>query len=358
MSSEDEKKEVETNDSANDNSKIDILQTTVPLKDTSSSSDTGTKRKRSDLNIPITSTADLPTWVAGASPAKFVSMDELMKMSAALENMALVHEIALNPEFVIQKNSADLVQQTVEDCMKKAYWDKLREELARVPPDYSYALILLDDIKKMILNLLTEQHVRLRSEVECMLDIDLLKQQAENKCLDVRQLFENIVELLSRLCAPARDKLVNDLREKVDNVDMLRQVYFIEVLQQYLFEIKNVMIGICELLDLMKLDMANFFMQVNRSVLEEHSAEYERTQFMMLLDKNPELELSTMSWLRRHISVDNTDGPSAKKSFENLNNSEVSSIISNAYMELLEWDFRNAYPETLKVLFLLSMFVM
>lgn len=88
---------------------------------------------------------------AGASPAKFVSMDELMKMSVALENMALVHEIAVNPEFVIERNSADLVEQAVEDCMKKAYWDKLREDLARVPPDYSYALILLDDIKKVIL---------------------------------------------------------------------------------------------------------------------------------------------------------------------------------------------------------------
>lgn len=65
MSSEDEKKEVETNDSAHDDSKIDILQSTVPLEDMSSSNDTGTKRKRSDLNIPITSTTNLPTWVAG-----------------------------------------------------------------------------------------------------------------------------------------------------------------------------------------------------------------------------------------------------------------------------------------------------
>ncbi|KAM3719521.1 T-complex protein 11-like protein [Dirofilaria immitis] len=327
MSSEDEGKEIETNRSANDDSKIDILQSTVLLQDMSS--DNGTKRKRSGLNIPINNTADLPTWVAGASPVKFVSMDELMKMSAALENMTLIHEIALNPEFVIQRNSADLVQQTVEDCMKKAYWDKLREDFARIPPDYSYALILLEDIKKMILDLLTQQHVRLRSEIECMLDINLLKQQAENKCLDIRQLFESIVELLSRLCAPARDELVNDLRKKTDNIDMLK--------------------GVCELLDLMKLDMANFFMQFNRSVLEKHSAEYERTQFMMLLGKNPGLELSTMEWLGRHISVDNTDGPSTKKSFEDLNNNEVSGIISCAYMELLEWDFQNAYPETLKI---------
>lgn len=89
---------------------------------------------------------------AGASPAKFVNMDELMKMSVALENMALVHEIAVNPDFVIEKNSTNLVEQAVEDCMKKAYWDKLREDLARIPPDYSYALILLDDIKKVIVS--------------------------------------------------------------------------------------------------------------------------------------------------------------------------------------------------------------
>ncbi|CAG9533905.1 unnamed protein product, partial [Cercopithifilaria johnstoni] len=279
MSSEDEEKEVENNNFPNDDSKI---ESAVLLEDVSSSTSTATKRKRSGLDIPIVaSTAVLPTWVAGTSPAKFVSMDELMKMSVALENMALVHEIAVNPEFVIERNSANLVEQAVEDCMKKAYWDKLREDLARVPPDYSYALVLLDDIKKMILDLLTRQHVRLRSEIECMLDIDLLRQQAENNCLDVRQLFENIIELLSRLCAPARDKLVNDLRNKTDNVDMLR--------------------GVCELLDLMKLDMANFFVQVNRSIVEKHSSEYERTQFMKLLDKNPDLELSTLEWLCRHI---------------------------------------------------------
>ncbi|CAG9536226.1 unnamed protein product, partial [Cercopithifilaria johnstoni] len=61
------------------------------------------------------------------------------------------------------------------------------------------------------------------------------------------------------------------------------------------------------------------------------------------------LELSTLEWLCRHISMSSTDGPSTKKSFEELNNSEVSGIISSAYMELLEWDFQNAYPETLKI---------
>lgn len=74
----------------------------------------------------------------------------------------------------------------------------------------------------MVLDLLSPQHVRLRSQIECMFDVDLLKQQVEKKCLDVRSLFESIIELLSRLCAPARDDLVNSLREKSDSVDMLR----------------------------------------------------------------------------------------------------------------------------------------
>uniref|UniRef100_A0A915PZI8 Uncharacterized protein n=1 Tax=Setaria digitata TaxID=48799 RepID=A0A915PZI8_9BILA len=307
--SDEEEEEVETNNSAEDNLKINTSQTTA--LDLSGSSDNGIKRKRSGLNIPTTSAVDLPPWVAGASPARFVSMEELMEMSVAMENMALVHEIAINPEFVIQKNSTNLIQQAVEDCMKKAYWDKLREDLSRVPPDYSCALVLLGDIKKMIMDLLTQQHVRLRSEIESIMDIDLLRQQAENKCLDVHQLFQNIIELLSRLCAPARDKLVNDLRKKTDSIDVLRQI--------------------------------------NRSAVEEYSAEYERTQFMKLLEKNPELELSTVGWLCRHVNMDSTDGPSAKKSFEDLNNGEISDIISDAYMELLEWDFQNAYPETLKI---------
>ncbi|VDN85807.1 unnamed protein product [Brugia pahangi] len=148
MSNEDEEKEIETNKSANEDSKGESAA--VLVKDVPSSNSIATKRKRSDLSISTASTAELPTWVAGTSPAKFVSMDELMKMSEALENMALVHEIAINPEFVIEKNPANQIERMVEDCIKKAYWDKLREDLTRIPPDYSCALTLLDDIKKVI----------------------------------------------------------------------------------------------------------------------------------------------------------------------------------------------------------------
>lgn len=64
MSSEDEGEEVENNNSANNDSKIESI---VLPEDASNSTGTTTKRKRSGLNIPITNTANLPTWVAGKS---------------------------------------------------------------------------------------------------------------------------------------------------------------------------------------------------------------------------------------------------------------------------------------------------
>jgi hypothetical protein len=42
-----------------------------------------------------------------------------------------------------------------------------------------------------------------------------------------------------------------------------------------------------ELLDLMKVDMANFTLSQNRATIEQHSAHYEREQFMKYLSTVP-----------------------------------------------------------------------
>lgn len=304
-------------------------QSTLAESSRSGSDAINSKRKRDGCTIPVSNVGDIPIWVAGSSPTKYVDMKELMSMSNTLENLAIVHEIAINPQFVIEKKYTNPVEKVVEESMRKAYWDKLREDFVQEPPDYSHALGLIVNIKQMMLDLLTPQHVRLNDEIESLLDIDLLKQQAEKHCLDVRNLLESIVELLGRMCAPSRDGLVTNLREEKDNVNMLR--------------------GISELLDVMKLDMANFYLHINRSVVEQYSSEYERSQFMKLIQNNPEMELSTLNWLRRHMDTGIFDGPSAKKRFEDLDNREVGNIINDAYMDLLEWDSQYPYPGTLKM---------
>ena len=83
----------------------------------------------------------------GASPAKFVSLDELMDMSAAMDNMALVHEIAINPNFHIPETSINPVEKAVKDCVHRIYWEKLKNDVTKDPPDYSNAFSTLLDIK-------------------------------------------------------------------------------------------------------------------------------------------------------------------------------------------------------------------
>lgn len=53
----------------------------------------------------------------------------------------------------------------------KAYWNLLREDLAKDPPSYEQAFKLLIEIKQELLDsMLSERHVRLRAEVNLMLN--------------------------------------------------------------------------------------------------------------------------------------------------------------------------------------------
>lgn len=45
--------------------------------------------------------------------------------------------------------------------------------------------------------------------------------------------------------------------------------------------------GIFEMLDLMKLDMANFTIATMRPAIQQHSVEYERGRFAKFLETNP-----------------------------------------------------------------------
>ncbi|VDK26399.1 unnamed protein product [Anisakis simplex] len=119
----------------------------------------------------------------------------------------------------------------------------------------------------MIFEVIPEDRVRLRDEVESNLDEKLLKQQIDNGCFEVDRVTTYLVELMSRLCAPVRDEQLKKIREAENIVDILR--------------------GTCELLDQTKIDIANFTIKQNRSEIEAYSAEYELTQFKKIMDLDP-----------------------------------------------------------------------
>lgn len=51
-----------------------------------------------------------------------------------------------------------------------------------------------------------------------VLDMDLIRQQAENDALDIQGLASYIISTMGKLCAPVRDEEIRKLRESTDNI--------------------------------------------------------------------------------------------------------------------------------------------
>jgi hypothetical protein len=232
------------------------------------------------ISIPGSSAADspihhhsttgpLPPWIAGASPAKFFTIDEILKVNTTLEKMMLAHEIAIDPNFSLEKLPKDPLEEQVKKCMHDAFWGKLREDFDKEPPVYEHAFNLIVDLKEMILGLLTEAQVNVRQLIESGLDPILIKQQIQNNAFDLKKLLLFVMEVLSKLCAPARDEQMEKLKQETDIIATFR--------------------GIFEFVELMKLDMANFTVSKNRSTIERYAAEYEREQFLKVLEVDPRM---------------------------------------------------------------------
>lgn len=100
------------------------------------------------------------TCMVNASPPKFVSLDEIIKVANGMKDMALAHEIAVNKNFQLQKLEPEdgTFRQRVKEIMHKAFWNLLSEQLAEEPPNYTQALVLLKEIKEVWLQTILILH--------------------------------------------------------------------------------------------------------------------------------------------------------------------------------------------------------
>uniref|UniRef100_A0A158PCE9 T-complex protein 11-like protein 1 n=1 Tax=Angiostrongylus cantonensis TaxID=6313 RepID=A0A158PCE9_ANGCA len=296
------------------------------------------KRKLSEkdsVDVPssshVQSVPQLPSWVAGGSPPQFVAANELLQMSVAMDNLALVHEIAIDPEFSVSDIPKNPIQAAIKENMYRAYWDLLSEDLAKDPPDYTHAFNLLMEIKQTILDdILSVAHVRLRAEVNSVLDENSLRNKMEQGCVDVHGVGRFIVDLLGRLCAPERDTLVEKLRHED---------------------------GIFGLIDIMKNDLTNYTISKNRAAVEEYSSRFEYKEFMKYLEKSPGTFYFAYEWLKiAYHSIYSSNSlnspPDAKREkvdAETVSDEEVVKSTSRGYLRLIETENPSPYPETLRI---------
>lgn len=262
---------------------------------------------------------------AQASPPRFVSVEELMDAAKGVTNMALAHEIVVNGGFQIKPMELPQgsLERTVRDIVHKAFWDCLETQFSEDPPVYDHAIILLGEIKEALFSFLLPGHTRLRNQINEVLDLELIKQEAENRALDIPKLAEFTIGMMGTLCAPARDEEIRKLRDIKEPVPLFRAIFTV--------------------LDLMKLDMANFAVSSIRPHLMQQSVDYERIKFQEFFEKQPSSLDHVTSWLQETVSE--------LYSKESAGASSGSlcpvSVLNHAYLQLLTWDHeQKLFPET------------
>ncbi|XP_069682529.1 T-complex protein 11-like protein 1 isoform X2 [Periplaneta americana] len=264
-----------------------------------------------------------------ASPPKFVSLEEIMTAANGMNNMVLAHEIAVDQDFKLKNIEPpnDSIHRQVKDTIHKAFWDVLESELNEDPPNYSQAMVLLEDVKQNLISLLLPQHTKIKEEIHEALDAALIRQQVERRVLDFQYYAQYVITVMGKLCAPVRDEKIKELTEIQGVVPMFR--------------------GILETLDLMKLDMANFTIDYFRPNIIAKSVEYEKQKFAEFLKIQTDGLQYTRRWLVEHVMNFRKNGEVFNVEDANAIRSLTTNVLGEAYLELLDWNNRNPYPETL-----------
>lgn len=271
----------------------------------------------------------------GESHSVYVRLEDVLRQSQDAARASLVHEMSLNSAFRLSERELppDSLEARVKSAVHAAFWDLLKEDLAKDPPDHAPLLRLLGELKESLLSLTLPHQSTLKAEVERLVDLEEIGRQAEAGVADFSGLSLSVVALMARFCAPARDAEVAGLKNIEGLVDRLR--------------------GIMETLGRMLLDMANFTIDTIRPTVAAHGVDYEREKFAAAMDGRP--LPATQAWLRsaaetlQEISapVSSAQGPSPPPSSSPPPPPSAAAVAAEAYAETLEWPERRPWPETL-----------
>uniref|UniRef100_A0A665TGL0 T-complex 11, testis-specific-like 1 n=1 Tax=Echeneis naucrates TaxID=173247 RepID=A0A665TGL0_ECHNA len=267
--------------------------------------------------------------VSGSPPT--ASLSSLMELESCVSNLSLAHEIVMNTDFCLKPRSpptGSLEGKAIE-IVHQAFWDSLREHLNSEPPNYNPAVVLLQDVKSMLQSLLLPGQVRLRSQMDEVLDMELIQQEVDHGVLDLHKRAGYIISTMAALCAPVRDPEVRALRDLKDPVELLREIF--------------------RILGLMNTDMVNFTIHNFRPYLLQQAVQYERAKFQQILDKQPASLDNTIAWLKSAASEE-ASAISARPDSPSIDSQDAVSattVLHRAYIHLLHWDLQDQkYPET------------
>ena len=121
------------------------------------------------------------------------------------------------------KESVDRNYETINNIIHTAFWDNIKEQLSKEPPNIMVIIPLLEDIKKM-LKACVPQRGDLHSQLDCNIDTKHIKNMIENNAINhffIKTIVCYIFNFIEKFQSTSKDKeteqIKTDLLHRFDN---------------------------------------------------------------------------------------------------------------------------------------------
>ncbi|KAI9270818.1 T-complex protein 11-domain-containing protein [Sporodiniella umbellata] len=214
--------------------------------------------------------------VADNAPVKKDQVNTLLENhDSRLTNLQLVHELVLEPQFDL-KNYADPLEVQVKAIARKAFFDRLEQEIA----EGKMALCLpdlIEEMKQRLLSMVPEKSA-MAERLSEDLDRTLIEQQMKKGVFDIDLTLTYFTQRMGELCAPVRDSEIEWIQAQEQPMTRLR--------------------AIAKVLEAMAMDLSNFRLRrLRRPLMASVAVDYERERFAEMLGTGQIQLVKTEHWL-------------------------------------------------------------
>lgn len=291
-------------------------------------------------------------------PINLQSLKEI-DLHEILKNPQLRHDILFDPQLQFRPNLDGERGKRKKSIIDK-YWLEVRKECQgffnqKVKPEeikIHRLPILFTTLRDILLSLLPTKD---RQQVSEIMDIELLVQQLKHGSFDFVEMSQWLGDVFKLHCAPMRDQWVVEMIEKfVDAYNYNNVSYLVNGLRM-----------IFQILEAMKLDVANHQIRILRPVLIETAVDFERDYFQTLINHSKINIHDSLNWFYKNFvkkfdsiqqqqqqpSGGAIESPAKKLSTlhqDAINNTNLKPIIISSVIDLLSCrQMASEFPSTL-----------
>ncbi|KAJ1650776.1 Protein SOSEKI 1 [Dispira simplex] len=270
---------------------------------------------RSHMRHPLSSSSPL------LPPINRFTLREL-GLSQMVNNIQLRHDIVLESNLEFRPNNfGEIGRQKEQEAIN--YWSSVDQEMrqlksllirkstgtAELSPSggstkhaalslsVSRIALMIGEIREVMTEMLAAHDQDLRRELASNLDVKLIHQQLQHGVFDVANMVQYVTSVLKRHCAPVRDSLIDSILRAVNRGEYARALK-----------------RCFELLEVMRLDLANHQIRTMRPQLVSSAAQFEWTYVNTMLQGGTLGTTKAKTWWHSLNNADSDDGTASSSS--------------------------------------------